>query len=103
MTDVRNVSIPAGITDREQLFEAFAAQLDFPDYFGRNWDALYDCLTDLDWLPADVRHVVIAHAAVPGLPAEQLAIYRSLLADVVQDWKGLADDRRFEVAWPDAV
>jgi Barstar (barnase inhibitor) len=28
------------------------AALDFPDYFGRNWDAVYDCLTDFNWLPA---------------------------------------------------
>jgi RNAse (barnase) inhibitor barstar len=37
---------------RSGFFQAIASSLHFPDYFGRNWDAVYDCLTDLNWLPA---------------------------------------------------
>lgn len=32
---------------RGGFFQALAAALNFPDYFGHNWDAVYDCLTDL--------------------------------------------------------
>jgi RNAse (barnase) inhibitor barstar len=35
------------------LLKELARVLAFPAHFGRNWDALEDCLTDLDWLPAD--------------------------------------------------
>ena len=37
---------------RAGFFQELAGALRFPDYFGRNWDAVYDCLTDLNWLPA---------------------------------------------------
>ena len=37
---------------RAGFFQDIARALHFPDYFGRNWDAVYDCLTDLNWLPA---------------------------------------------------
>ena len=37
---------------RSGFFQDIASSLHFPDYFGRNWDAVYDCLTDLNWLPA---------------------------------------------------
>ncbi len=32
------------------LFDAFSKPLKFPKHFGKNWDALNDCLTDLAWL-----------------------------------------------------
>ena len=37
---------------RAGFFEELARAFRFPDYFGHNWDAVYDCLTALTWLPA---------------------------------------------------
>lgn len=45
------------IKDREILHEILADLPGFPDWYGRNLDALYDCLTDIQeemWI--HVRH-----------------------------------------------
>ncbi len=39
--------------DKASLIEACARAFAFPDWVGRNWDALADALGDLSWLPAD--------------------------------------------------
>lgn len=43
----------ATVRDKASLFERLATALEFPDWFGHNWDALADCLGDLSWLQAD--------------------------------------------------
>jgi RNAse (barnase) inhibitor barstar len=42
----------SGIASKEGLLRAIAETLAFPDWFGENWDALEDCLTDLSWREA---------------------------------------------------
>ncbi|TCP54875.1 barstar (barnase inhibitor) [Tamaricihabitans halophyticus] len=46
------------VRDKVGALEAISAALSFPDYFGGNLDALYDCLRDLSWLQAG-EHVLI--------------------------------------------
>ncbi len=36
------------ITDREALHDLFYEALELPEWYGRNLDALHDCLTDTD-------------------------------------------------------
>lgn len=35
------------VTDKEALLERAATAFELPDWFGGNWDALSDCLTDV--------------------------------------------------------
>lgn len=49
------------VSDKAGFLDAVAAALDFPDWFGHNWDALEDCLTDMSWWPAG-GYVVILQA-----------------------------------------
>lgn len=35
------------IQDRDKLHDVLSASLSFPEWYGRNLDALYDCLTDM--------------------------------------------------------
>ena len=37
----------AAIADKQALHLALAEALSFPDHYGKNLDALYDCLTDI--------------------------------------------------------
>ncbi|MDU4250646.1 barstar family protein [Pseudomonas sp.] len=83
--EVFYVRIDPEILLSEELLRALYYLLWFPGYFGFNWDALYDCLRDLAWIPC--RKVVLVHEAVPGLPREDLKIYLEVLRDAVLDWK----------------
>lgn len=38
----------AGCSDKQAVLEKLGRDLRFPDWYGANLDALYDCLTDLD-------------------------------------------------------
>jgi RNAse (barnase) inhibitor barstar len=43
-------SLDGGKTRSKREFLDHAAKvLGFPDYFGKNWDAFADCLTDMSW------------------------------------------------------
>ena len=62
----------AGIAGEEELFSALAAELSLPGWFGANWDALLDCLRDLDQggdAPAAVTLVIDdAEQLLAGVP-----------------------------------
>ena len=56
--------------------------MQFPWYFGENWDALAECLTDLDWLPADQYVLAIDQAdqLLAHEPSRELRTLFDLLA-----------------------
>jgi RNAse (barnase) inhibitor barstar len=45
--------------DKKNFLEEIARALQFPSWFGKNWDALTDCLTDLDWLSTTTGYVLV--------------------------------------------
>ena len=51
-----------GCRDKATLLRRIAVALDFPDGFGRTWDALSDSLRDLSWLPATGHALLFEHA-----------------------------------------
>ncbi|MGW7141899.1 barstar family protein [Streptomyces xanthophaeus] len=68
------------LTDQVSTCDAFARAIGFPGYFGRNWDALVDCLDDLhDHATGGVGIVVIVHGADELLGADHLKVFMSVL------------------------
>ena len=48
MMDNMNEIVLYGEEMKENPHEYIKEKLDFPDYYGENLDALYDCLTEMD-------------------------------------------------------
>lgn len=99
-------TVPAGeLVDKKSVLDAIASSMSFPDTFGRNLDALYDCLTDLSWLPSG-EHVLIwagSGRLQDTDPKAYLAI-RSVLSDAQRALGAAderADDRRLTVVLTD--
>lgn len=93
------VRIPRGIRSKEKLFGIYADSLRLPKYFGRNWDALEECLRDLSWLPP-TQAIAIIHEDLPfGPGGENRAIYLDILRDVLDHWS-TTGNRRMQVIFP---
>ncbi len=45
------------IKSDKQLHELLARAFGFPDFYGKNWDAFWDCITDLAALPPSIHFV----------------------------------------------
>lgn len=87
-------------TDKATLLARFAAALQFPDWFGHNWDALADCITDLSWLPAHEYRIAITNAAALRAAApETLDTLLEILAEAGEFWA--AEGVRFALAVSD--
>jgi hypothetical protein len=85
---IRVVSIRlTALRDKNAFLLAFATAAKFPAHFGRNWDAFYDCLLDMD--PGDDGTlIVLQHASdfARGDP-EEFAAAIDTLTDATDYWK----------------
>lgn len=69
----------------ERLFDVLAAALGLPSYFGRNWDALDECLRDLPSRDKGRNQVLILFDAYPCWRESTL-----LVAQLVECWLAAA-------------
>ncbi len=79
--DLARISLE-GAGDKEAMLERIAEALAFPQWFGGNWDALEDCLTDLSWREAQGR-VLLFEKFRPG---DALGILIEVLASSAEFW-----------------
>lgn len=73
---------------RQALFQEWSAALQFPYYFGHNWDAFDECITDLEWLPGScyVFMVTEVDLVLPDLDHD-FDIFVSALKWASQEWE----------------
>jgi RNAse (barnase) inhibitor barstar len=78
----------ASINEKAAFLDAAAKALQFPHYFGANWDAFEDCLTDLSWLEARGYFLVVQNPGNFSHKApREMSMVRTILRDAAAYWK----------------
>ncbi|MCQ4080131.1 barstar family protein [Streptomyces sp. RB6PN25] len=91
-----------GVTDKAAFMDRCARSLRFPEWFGRNWDALLDCLTDPDWMQGRGGRILRISgwqdyaAAAPEQWRTALAVFR----DAAGRWSQTPTPLRVELTGP---
>lgn len=76
------------IIDQNSFFKEFATVLNFPNYFGHNWDAFYDCITDLSWIKNQNRFLIVYKNPHKFMHhnLEAWKIANTVLLDAIEFW-----------------
>lgn len=69
--------------DKTSLLAALGRVLNFPDYYGENWDALDECLADLSWHEGPLR-LLVTHA--DSLPLDLRDNLVEIFLDAARQW-----------------
>jgi len=78
----------ANALDKTQLLERFSETLKFPDYFGHNWDALYDMLCDGKWFGNSGVVLHLKHtASFEKLAADDWLALCTTLEEAIDYWR----------------
>ena len=83
------------LKNKEQLLRVLKEGLCFPDYFGFNWDALQDCITDLSWLQSIVKVDVVIKNSSKLLNDEDdfsLKVFLEIMDYAVSFWNDEVKD-----------
>lgn len=71
----------------KDLFNEISAALQFPYYFGENWDALDECITDLEWIPGNGYLLFIPDAdMVLTNSGRDFQIFVDVLQNAGKEW-----------------
>jgi hypothetical protein len=65
-----------GVKDEKELFNQLNSELRFP-YFGFNWDALDECLSDFHWM--NESGIILVHDDLPTPEESVLKMYLNVL------------------------
>jgi RNAse (barnase) inhibitor barstar len=77
------------VHNKDALLQAAGSACHFPDYFGHNWDAFEECITDMSWQPSPGYVILIE--AIASLRTESPTDFENFLAvlqDAASSWAG---------------
>ena len=78
------LQVRISLAEKSELMQNIAKALRFPEWFGHNWDALEDCLTDLSWNEA-IGYVLLFENAKRG---DELGVLIDILRSSAEWWAG---------------
>jgi len=86
---VHVIDVPLDAADLESaLMNDLARGFQFPDYFGENWNAIDECMRDLEWLPADGYSCLLLHRdALEQRIPQAMEIFLSVMRYASTDWQ----------------
>ncbi len=67
--------------NKDTLLTSIAKACDFPSYFGHNWDALWDCLTD-----SDIKCLKLDLTDIEKINTEDFNTFKSIIEDAYNDF-----------------
>lgn len=73
---------------KEELLSTFKDRFKFPEYFGMNWDALFDSLRNSEWL-REHQITVVHEGILSGLTSADFKAYLQVLADICSEYPEL--------------
>jgi RNAse (barnase) inhibitor barstar len=89
------ILIDRELRSKEDLLQELAEKARFPSYFGKNWDALYDCLNDLSWIEGS-KLVLVQASSLDYLSDHDIRTYLSILKEAARR-RAETDEKQFRI------
>lgn len=72
-----------------ELFHEFSSALQFPYYFGKNWDAFDECISDLDWLKCNIFILFITgiELLLKNEDPKEFDTFLSIINSTIHGWQ----------------
>lgn len=85
--------IPSSIKSEEMLHKYFASLFQIGGYYGHNWSAMDEVLSDLEWIKE--YEIEIIHDGLLLLPEDKISMYLQILSESVDFWNGKGVNAEF--------
>jgi RNAse (barnase) inhibitor barstar len=97
------VHLVGPVTSKAEALDAIGVALNFPAWYGRNLDALYDCLINLSWQDAG-EHVLVwvGHRQLEAADPDGYRAVLAVLDEATGASSGASSEGRLSVLLADA-